>query len=557
MITLYQVIKVIQYLGIIALAFGMIYIYPKKRTKSKELLVLLIGSVLINQLGYALELGATTKDAALVAIRIAYVGKLTVEPFIVLLMLHYGDMRVPKWLKPVLFGVNAVILALVWTCEHHTLYYSKIGFTKEGLFPHVTLEHGIIYNLFTVTTFVYVLIMVGICAYQWRKATNEKERTKWIWLGCNPILFIVGLIVFKAGITQGYDCTSLAYVCCAFVLIYALRRFDIIDQKEVAKDVILDEFGEPVIVVDDYVVIYRNAQFKENFKKIFNKKTGASVNKILAEWIEKKEFKYQSRFYRIVEKNVLKDSSSAGVIYIFHDVTEELQTMDLLNNYAETLERDVQEKTKHIIEMKDKMVLGMADMVENRDANTGGHIKRTSHGIRIFMEAMKRDSEVRIDDTFCTAMIKAAPMHDLGKIAVDDAILRKPGKFLPEEFEIMKTHAAKGAEIVRQLLVGVDDTAYFAKLAENIAHYHHERYDGSGYPCQLKGEEIPLEARIMAILDVYDALVSKRCYKDRMSFEDAFQIIQDGMGTQFDEKLNPYFLSCRKQLEEYYAGVEE
>ena len=143
-------------------------------------------------------------------------------------------------------------------------------------------------------------------------------------------------------------------------------------------------------------------------------------------------------------------------------------------------------------------------------------------------------------------------MHDLGKIAVDDAILRKPGKFTPEEFEQMKKHAAEGARIVSIVLESIDDEK-FKKIAENVAHYHHERVDGSGYPEGLKGNEIPMEAKIMAIADVYDALVSKRVYKDKMSFEQADKIIMEGMGKQFDKILEPYYVAARSELEAYYS----
>jgi HD-GYP domain-containing protein (c-di-GMP phosphodiesterase class II) len=144
-------------------------------------------------------------------------------------------------------------------------------------------------------------------------------------------------------------------------------------------------------------------------------------------------------------------------------------------------------------------------------------------------------------------------MHDLGKIAVDDAILRKPGRFTPEEFEQMKTHAAKGAEMIQQVLEGTDDED-FKRIAENVAHYHHERMDGTGYPEGLKDSDIPLEARIMAIVDVYDALVSKRCYKESMSFEQAFTIIDEGMGKQFDPELRESFYDARPGLERYYSA---
>ena len=160
-----------------------------------------------------------------------------------------------------------------------------------------------------------------------------------------------------------------------------------------------------------------------------------------------------------------------------------------------------------------------------------------------------------LTEEFCHDLVKAAPMHDLGKIAVDDAILRKPGRFTPDEFEVMKSHAAEGARIVHEILKGTADQK-FHLIAENVAHYHHERWDGSGYPEGLKGEEIPLEARIMAIADVYDALVSKRVYKDSMTFEQADSIILEGMGKHFDKNLERFYVSARTKIEEYYSKTE-
>ena len=161
-----------------------------------------------------------------------------------------------------------------------------------------------------------------------------------------------------------------------------------------------------------------------------------------------------------------------------------------------------------------------------------------------------------LTDEFCKNVIQAAPMHDLGKIAVDDAVLRKPGKFTPEEYEKMKTHAAEGARIVDSILEGTDNVK-FHKVARNVANYHHERWDGSGYPEGLKGEEIPIEARIMAIADVYDALVSKRVYKDSFSFEDADRIMMESFGKHFDKRLERYYVSAKPRLEEYYKDTSD
>ena len=145
-------------------------------------------------------------------------------------------------------------------------------------------------------------------------------------------------------------------------------------------------------------------------------------------------------------------------------------------------------------------------------------------------------------------------MHDLGKIAVDDAVLKKPGRFEPEEFEKMKKHAAEGARVVHETLLHTDDES-FKVVAENVAHYHHERWDGSGYPEKIAGEQIPLEARIMAIADVYDALVSKRVYKEAYDFEKANSIIMEDMGTKFDPGLRNAYISARPRLERYYKAA--
>lgn len=224
---------------------------------------------------------------------------------------------------------------------------------------------------------------------------------------------------------------------------------------------------------------------------------------------------------------------------------------DSFNEMTETLES----KTKKIVSIQNSIVTGMAVMVESRDNSTGGHIKRTSDCVRIFIEQLKKSEEFSyLSDSFCINVIKAAPMHDLGKIAVDDAVLRKPGKFTDEEYEKMKKHSEEGARIVENVLKEVDDPE-FKKIAINIAHYHHEKYDGSGYPEKIAGENIPLEARIMALADVFDALVSKRCYKDSFSYDKAFSIIEESLGTHFDPKLGKIFIQCRPQLEQLYNGT--
>ena len=263
----------------------------------------------------------------------------------------------------------------------------------------------------------------------------------------------------------------------------------------------------------------------------------------------------EGRMYYDVQVSRLYDEKKhRGFLITLTDDTQNRKYIRLLDRYSEELQDKVAEKTQHIVEMHDNLIMSLATMVESRDNSTGGHIRRTSEGVRILIGEMRQDPGTALSEEFCRNLIKAAPMHDLGKIAVDDAILRKPGRFTDAEFAEMKKHAAEGARVIHEILEKTDDDAFHI-LAENVAHYHHERWDGSGYPDNLKGEQIPLEARIMAIADVYDALVSKRVYKDSMSFADADAIIMRGMGTQFDPSLEKYYVSARPKLEAYYSSL--
>lgn len=240
--------------------------------------------------------------------------------------------------------------------------------------------------------------------------------------------------------------------------------------------------------------------------------------------------------------------------YVYMDSAKKLADMQL--NYNAELQRDVDAKTEQIVVMQDQLVLGMATMVEKRDNSTGDHIRRTSMAVRFLADAIRENNALGLSDEFLKKIVKAAPMHDLGKIAVDDAILCKPGRYTAEEYTAMKIHAAEGAKILHDILKDIDDQE-FCRIAENVAHYHHEHVDGSGYPDGLKGDEIPIEARIMAIADVYDALVSKRVYKEKYSFKMADRIIIEGMGSQFDQRLRMYYEAARPRLEEYYANEQK
>ena len=214
-----------------------------------------------------------------------------------------------------------------------------------------------------------------------------------------------------------------------------------------------------------------------------------------------------------------------------------------LKNFNSNLQKMVDEKTKTVFELQDAILKTVVNLVESRDDITGGHIERTQRGVGLLVEAL-RDHPAYVREAAewdIKLLLRSSQLHDVGKIAISDHILRKPGRLDPEEFEEMKKHAGFGARIIEKIEANTSAND-FLKYAKIFAVTHHEKWDGSGYPNGLSGENIPLPGRIMALADVYDALISERPYKKAFSREEAMKIIQDGRGSQFDPVLTDIFI---------------
>ena len=201
------------------------------------------------------------------------------------------------------------------------------------------------------------------------------------------------------------------------------------------------------------------------------------------------------------------------------------------------------QRTEKLQRLQNSMVSILATMVENRDKYTGRHIERTTKFIKILLEAMlkRRVYSDEISHWYFEDVIASTRLHDIGKIAITDLILNKPGKLTPEEYELMKTHATEGEKIIDSIIAESGDEV-FLKNAKLFAGYHHEKWDGTGYPHGLKANDIPLQGRIMAVVDVYDALISDRSYKNAFSHEKAVEIIKESRGSHFDPEIVDVFL---------------
>lgn len=230
-----------------------------------------------------------------------------------------------------------------------------------------------------------------------------------------------------------------------------------------------------------------------------------------------------------------------------------------LKDYQTTLEERVEAQTKKIkeqalerIRMQESVIEGMAAIIESRDNSTGEHVRNTKRYVSMMADYMLENNiySEEVDEKFTVYIRNAAPLHDVGKILISDIILNKPGRFTPEEFEIMKTHAFLGGDIVEKILAGNAEPELL-QMAKDIVCCHHEKWDGSGYPRGLRGSEIPLSARIMAVADVFDALVCKRVYKEAMAEEHAFSILREDAGKHFDPVLVDVFFAIREDVHQY------
>ena len=518
-------------------------------------------------LGYWIEAIAPNMDIALIGVKLTYIGGCYCTLAVALTILYLCKFYIDQILSKIMFTISTVIFLFSLSAGHNHWFYKTVEFSQgTGL----VRTYSVVHHCFIAVVFLYFAISIIAIIRGFRRPSTVSKKTVSLLFALQVIsmaCFFLSRILFES-----FDLVPASYIVGQIVFLIIADRLVLYDVDDAAISVGMSRGIVGVVFfdrkkrflganeaaqktlseIDDYMIDSTPDKANETYRYFLKLMEEVDKNdEVIVHNLTRGD-----RIYKISGDELRDGRRVRGYNFNIIDDTQEQEYLKLMCEYNDTLQKEVDKQTKHLVEMHDKFILGMADMVENRDGNTGGHIKRTSQGVRILMDEIVKDDAFDLSEAFVKAIIKAAPMHDIGKISVDDAVLRKPGRFTPEEFEKMKTHPAKGAEILKGLLGDLGDD-YFTSIAINVANFHHERMDGSGYPMGLKGEEIPLEARIMAIADVYDALVSKRCYKEAMTFEQADKIIMEGMGPQFDKKLEKAYIAARPKLEEYYKSMAD
>lgn len=542
------------YIGIIALIIEIFYVSRQHTSKLQISLVLLLYSSLFNIVGYTMEMSAGNQTLAMQATKFAYVGKPFVVFFMYMFIMEYCDIVVPKFRRNLFFGICILITGLVFTNPYHKLYYSSVSYTQEGLFPHLILKHGVLYNLYTAFIGYYFIVIILFCIRKFHQSRSEIARKQVLVMLGMVLLSCTSLILFLLGVTNGYDSTALAYLAAAFLFERLMRKYRLFDTLSLAQEEALDHMANGLIVLGVYgEMIYSNAEADrllayleahqedtEYLKKLAQKGEYLFVDE---EAGHEHEIQNEKCVYEIALHNVSRGEHHYGQTLTITEITDRYY-------YTERLQHELKRKTKEVVQIQRDIIGSFAAMIEARDGITGLHIKNTGNLVRVLVDVMAQDERYKgiITQEYADMVAAAARLHDIGKIAIPDRILQKEGKLTDEEFAIMKTHPEEGAKILKSTLKDLENDTY-CEIAYDMALYHHEKYDGNGYPTGIRGEEIPLSARIMAVADVYDALRSKRHYKEGFTKEKSMAIMRESRGSHFDPVIDDIFLAHIDEME--------
>lgn len=530
--------------------------------------------ICITCFGYVTIANAESLAVALLGNVLTYMGACFLPYCFLLCLSELCQRPIKKWISLLMFGYNCAVFTLVWlTLDDVMLYYSDMKIVQEGGITLLVTYPGPLRVLYEISVLFYAVAVVWTVISAFRHNLNISYKNLWMLISLE--LATMGIYVIEKLSDHVVDWVCIGYILDEFILLVLIYRIGKYDVSESIAGSINGQEDYAYMIFDNKLnYLGCSPMLKKFFPTVTHVKVdrpidpqGNPVIEKAVAWLTSSTITdsraplYVTTGGRDLKctwrpiNNGLFGRRSGYLVELFDD-TNQRKYMSLISNYNAQLEGEVEAKLEHIQEMQDQIIIGISDIVESRDNSTGGHVKRTSEAVRIFMDELEKESaEFHMTKRYCENVIKAAPMHDLGKIAVEDYILKKPGRFTDDEYQLMKVHAAVGAQIVEKALNGVEDEA-FMDVAKNMAHYHHEKWDGKGYPEGLSGKDIPLEARIMALADVFDALVSKRCYKERYSYDEAFRIIEDSLGSHFDPELGKAFLNCRGELEAYYNEVE-
>ncbi|MBO5032076.1 MAG: response regulator [Lachnospiraceae bacterium] len=369
--SIFPVLLGVQYVGIAALMIEILYVMKQKTSKLQTLMMLVLIATCINFVGYLFEMQATDKNTALMAIKFIYFGKPYIALSIFLFAMEFYKVRLPRWLVNVLCGIHISVTILVLTCEKHTLYYSSIDYTYEGMFPHLVFGHSIIYKIYNygfIMGYLLIIVLVGVKNYKYTRTHIEKTRI--ILMSSISGVSVAGFLLFCSGAARGYDTTVPAYIISATLLMILMFRYDLLDVLLLAKDDIVDEFDAGIVVLDERNrVIYMNKKAGDILAALQEEKAEAEISRLDRLCEQNERLHIEDRIYELRRKKITRNDNFYGNIYIIGDITESynytinLEKQKAIAEHANQAKSDFLARMSHEIRTPINSVLGMNEMI--------------------------------------------------------------------------------------------------------------------------------------------------------------------------------------------------
>lgn len=522
-------IIVLQFISIVILFWELLYIFSKWSSKRHSFLLMLILAALVNNVGYLVEILSSTMESSLFGTKLSYIGKAYVCLILLFVTLDFCRITVPRWISSVLVVLHTGVWILVLTCDYHTLYYSSISYVEDEMFPHLVFGHGIFYYAFIGAMAIYFFVCIVCCIRHYVRSRRKITKKQTLCFLAMFFVAILGLLLFLFGLTGGYDTTDISYSICAIILMVSMRRYDLLGTVDMAKDYAVDNLTDGLVVVDaDDTYLYSNPAAKGIFDKSNDHEKMMILQDISEHYQKDEKLFVENQVYEIEYQTLNTKEKRHGGMYLLHDVTDSFYYTEHLEEAVRLQTQKAEERRQKVEQMSLQMVETLADVIDAKDKYTKGHSTRVAEYAVLLAREMGYQEEELANLRY------AALLHDIGKIGVPDSILNKPSRLTNAEYEIIKTHSSIGGDILKNI-DNIPD-------AEDVARYHHERYDGKGYPEQRKGTDIPKKARIVCVADAYDAMNSKRIYRKALTREKIREELVNGRGTQFDPVALDVFL---------------
>ncbi len=536
----------VQLIGL-ALTIGLIVaVWKQKQSNMRTLLQWNSVGVALYLLSYIYELLSSTPQEALLAFTYECFAMSAIVVLMAQFSSEYCESKLNHWIRHGLFIVIGVCTILALTAKHHRLMITRYWLGSLGGGAGVLKsDKGVFYYVYAGAMILAILLAVAdaIIAFFRADSGNRKRSCAMLMLAC---LLGMGFVVTRIFGLYGGSILLILMTLCFLIL---TSRYKIFDLATVAKDNILQAVSEAIVVLNgEGEVIYCNNVAQDTFSEL----NGDGKDKFVAEILrsEGKSFIYGENDYEWKSNGIYNGKHFEGVALCISDVTYLKSDNRMLTTKVDEQTRKIREQSRKLAETQQQIIISMAELIDSRGQN-GEHFKRTSAIVALLARTMQARGffSNTLSEAFIERLTKAAPLYDIGKIVIPDTVLQKPGRFTPEEFELMKTHTTEGGRLIRSTLHRLEDKK-FVDMAYDMATYHHEKYGGGGYPNGISGDAIPLSARIMAIADVFDELISERPYKTAVPLVQAFKMIEAGKGSHFDPVVTDVFVSLRSRIEE-------